>query len=227
MEVKRISSGSEVIDTLLSGGFETDVITTIYGPAGVGKTTIAMLASISASKLGKKTIYVDTEGGFSPERYMQLYGDDNEAVKNLLFLKPIDFKEQMKTVQNLSKQVNDRIGLVVVDTISMLYRAEVGATKDIKQVNNELGLQISWLSEIARKHKIPVIVINQVYADFEAKDQVKMVGGDILKYSSKCLIELMSYRNCRKAVVVKHRSIPERKEVLFQIVHDGLKEAGQ
>jgi DNA repair protein RadB len=224
MEIKRLESGSNIIDTLLNGGFETDVITTIYGPAGVGKTTIAMLASISASRLGKKTIFIDTEGGFSPERYMQLCSDP-EIVKNLLFLKPINFKEQMRTIQNLAKQVSDRIGLVVVDTISMLYRAEVGATKDIKQVNNELGLQISWLSEIARKHNIPVIVINQVYADFEAKDQVKMVGGDILKYSSKCLIELSAYRSFRKAVLIKHRSIAERKEVLFEIVHEGLKEA--
>jgi DNA repair protein RadB len=224
MEIKRLKSGSDVVDTLLNGGFETDIITTIYGPAGVGKTTIAMMATISASKQGKKTIYIDTEGGFSPERFMQLCNNDAEIVKNLLFLKPIDFKEQMKTIQNLAKQINDKIGLVIVDTISMLYRAEVGATKDIKQVNNELGLQISWLTEIARKHNIPVIVINQVYADFEVKDQVKMVGGDILKYSSKCLIELLAYRSCRKAILIKHRSIAEKKEVLFDIIYTGLKE---
>jgi len=32
----RISSGNSVLDELLEGGFETDAITTIYGPAGSG-----------------------------------------------------------------------------------------------------------------------------------------------------------------------------------------------
>ena len=43
---------------------------------------------------------------------------------------------------------------------------------------------------ITRKNKIPVIVTNQVYSSFDDKDKVNMVGGDILKYSSKTLVEL-------------------------------------
>jgi hypothetical protein len=43
------------------------------------------------------------------------------------------------------------------------------------------------MTEIARKKKIPVLISNQVYADFEDKDKVNLVGGDLLKYGSKCL----------------------------------------
>ena len=34
-----------------------------------------------------------------------------------------------------------------------------------------------------------------------------MVGGDILKYGSKCLIEIEKYKTLRKATVIKHRFI--------------------
>ena len=224
MEIKRISSGSDVIDKLLEGGYEKDILTTIYGPAASGKTTAAMLCSIAVAKAGKKIIFVDTEGGFSAERFKQLSKNDKEIMNSVLILKPLNFKEQMKTLHNLSKKINERIGLVVIDTISMLYRVEVSATKNFKQVNNELGLQISWLTEIARKHNIPVLITNQVYSDFEEKGMVKMVGGDILRYSSKCLIELINFRTRRKAMVIKHRSLPEKKEIIFEIVEKGFSE---
>jgi len=85
-----------------------------------------------------------------------------------------------------------------------------------------LGRQIAYLVEIARKKKIPVLITNQVYADFDNKDKVKMVGGDLLKYGSKCLIELMKFANCRGAVLRKHRSLPEGRELKFKIVEKGI-----
>jgi len=48
---EKISSGSEVIDKLLDGGYGK-VVTIIYGPAASGKTTLAMLAAIQQAKQG-------------------------------------------------------------------------------------------------------------------------------------------------------------------------------
>jgi len=61
---EKISSGSEIIDKLLDGGYNK-VVTTIYGPAASGKTTMAMLAAIQQAEQGKKFVFVDTENGFS------------------------------------------------------------------------------------------------------------------------------------------------------------------
>ena len=44
-----------------------------------------------------------------------------------------------------------------------------------------------------------------------------MVGGDILKYWSKCIIKLERYENDRKATLVKHRSLPENLNFFFKI----------
>lgn len=221
----KVPTGSKVFDELLGGGYESDVITTIYGPAASGKTTACMLCSIPVSKK-KKIIFIDTEGGFSIERLKQLTKNYEKVLKNMLFLNPTTFEEQRKDFDKLRKLVNDKIGLIVVDTISNLYRAEF-TKEDVKELNRDMGRQLSHLVEIARKRKIPILLTNQVYADFDNKDNIKIVGGDLLKYTSKCLIELKIVpKNKRAAILRKHRHIPEKK-AFFEIQEKGFFPAKQ
>ena len=229
MAGNKIESGTDVIDTLLEGGYESDIVTTIYGPAGSGKTNLALLASISIAKQGKKVIYIDTEGGFSVARLNQLTLNSRKVLGNILFLKPTKFSEQKKAFEKLRSVVNKRdIGLIIVDTIAMLYRLEMGKNDDVYETNRELGKQIAYLTEIARKKNIPVIVTNQVYSNFDERNKINMVGGDIIKYGSKCLLELqITPNNKRRAVLKKHRSMPEEKEITFEIIEKGLKLAKQ
>lgn len=222
----KLPTGSKVLDTMLNGGYEKDVITTLYGPAGSGKTVLCLLCAINVAK-DRKVVYVDSEGGFSLERLRQIASHINQDYKklldNIIFLKPTSFAEQKKSFEKLKGIVNEKIGLIIVDTIAMLYRLELGKNEDIHEVNIELSKQISYLTEIARKKGIPILIANQVYADFEAKDKVNIVGGDILKYGSKCLIELQITPNGnRRAILKKHRNIGEEKEILFKIVDGGI-----
>ena len=226
----RIPTGSKVLDSMLDGGYEKDVITTIYGPAGSGKTVLCLLCSISMARTGKKIVYVDCEGGFSPERLRQITShisqDYRKILENIIFLRPTSFAEQNASFEKLKDIVNDRIGLIVVDTIAMLYRLELGKNEDVQEVNRELVKQIAYLTEIARKKSIPVLITNQVYSDFDDRDKVNIVGGDILKYGSKCLLELQITPNGNRRVVLrKHRSIAEEKELVFKIVEGGIVEA--
>ncbi len=220
-----VATGSEVMDKLLNIGYEDDIITTVYGPAGSGKTCACMLCAANVVRKGKKVIYIDTEGGFSVERLKQVAKDYDNLLKSMMFFKPLSFEGQKKVFKGLRKIINDDIGLIVVDTIAMLYRLEMGKSEDVYGVNKELGLQLSYIGEVARKKNIPVLITNQVYSNFEDKNKINMVGGDILKYSSKCLIELqLLHMGKRKAVLRKHRSIAEGKEIIFKIVEKGFEE---
>ncbi len=218
-----VGSGSDVLNKLLGGGYEKDVVTTIYGPAGAGKSTACLLAAISVASSDKKAIYVDTEGGFSATRLGQLAGNlKNEIISNILFMKPTTFDEQQKCIEKLRVMVNQKIGIIIIDTITNLYRSE--RSEDNAVLNRELGRQVSYLVEISRTKSIPVILANQVYSDFGEKGGVKMVGGDIISYNSKCLMELkLINSNKRCAILQKHRHIP-MKEVFFEITNDGFSE---
>lgn len=223
----KIPTGSKILDIILDGGYEKDVITTIYGPAGAGKTILCLLCTINIARTGKKVVYVDSEGGFSLERLKQIAShisqDYKKILDNIIFLRPTSFAEQKKSFEKLKDIVNDKIGLIVVDTIAMLYRLELGKSEETQEVNRELGRQISYLTEIARKKSIPILITNQVYTDFDDRDKINIVGGDILKYGSKCLIELQITPNGnRRWILRKHRSIAEEKEVVFKIVEGGI-----
>lgn len=223
---KKLPSGSNILDSLLEGGFEPEIISTIYGPAGSGKTNIAILCAVGCARDAKKVIYVDTESSFSVERLKQIAPDYEDVLDKLVILKPTNFEEQVSAFDKLKDIIkidSDNIGIIIIDTISMLYRLEMGKSEKIYEINKELGKQMGWLSEIAVKKKIPVLMTNQVYASFEDKNKVNMVGGDILKYWSKCLLELqITGDGNRKAILRKHRSQPEGKEVMFKIVHTGI-----
>ena len=215
----RLKTGSETVDKFLGGGYEKSVITTIFGPSGTGKTTACLLSALSATN-DSKVIFIDTEGGFSTERLKQLTPDYKKVLDRVFIMKPTTFLEQKHCIDSLHKKFPKGVGLIVCDTISALYRLERG--DDNQGLNAELGKQLGKLLEISRKNSIPIILTNQVYADFDDKTKVKMVGGDIIHYNSKCLIELQALnRNKRKALLKKHRSLPE-KEIEFEIKEEGI-----
>lgn len=220
----KISTGAAFFDNFLGGGYDDDIITTIYGPSGAGKTNLCLLAAINVAVQGKKVLIVDTEGGIAVERIRQMTCYYEDVLAKIVFFSPVNFEEQKDVFNKLRDLLMDHIGMIIVDSISMLYRLELGKSDEVYDVNSALGKQIACLVEIARKRKIPVLITNQVYANFEKPEQVKMVGGDLLKYGSKCLIELLKFHNCRGLVLRKHRSLPEGKELKFKIVAKGIEE---
>ena len=227
----RVSAGSFDLNKFLHGGYETDIVTVIYGGPGTGKTNFCLLCAVSQAKKGNKVAFIDTEGGFSVERLKQLAPEEYEKVlKNILLLKPTNFIEQKKSFEELLKNLKKEISLIVVDSMTILYRLDFADAREkgekeireIQKINSALAWQMKTLAEIARKKNIPVLVTNQVY---RWEDMDKMVGGDILKYWGKCLLELTNDKGRRSAHLRKHRSLPE-KSMDFQIINSGVRKKG-
>ncbi|MFH1248711.1 MAG: DNA repair and recombination protein RadB [archaeon] len=233
---RKISAGSYDLNKWLYGGYEKDVITTVYGPAGSGKTNFCMLVAVSQAKKGNKVILIDSEGGFSIDRFKQIAGENYEAIlENVLILKPTTFNEQQESFERLLKEIKETkaISAIMIDSMTMLYRLELadarGDERRVNEVNSKLASQMRILAEIARNKEIPVITTNQVYSEFLRQEdyeegrekRVFMVGGDIMKYWSKCIIELQIIPGKRKAILRKHRSLPE-SEFIFNIVQEGI-----
>ncbi len=220
----RLLTGSP-IDKLLDGGLEMDAITNVYGPAGSGKTNIAIISAFSCLK-DKKVVYIDTEGSFSKERFEQIGGTDKD-LRNIIMVHVHDWKEQNARIGELEGVIEKekKIGLIIVDSLVALYRLELD-DEHFQKANKQLATQYSIFSKIARKHNIPVLVTNQVYSD---GDKVELTSRTIARYWSKTLIELkrLEKENTRVAILRKHRNLPEGRKVEFEIVKEGLKGIGK
>ncbi|MEM4318590.1 MAG: DNA repair and recombination protein RadB [Candidatus Pacearchaeota archaeon] len=244
MKAEKISSGNKDFDLWLNGGYEPEIITCLYGPFGSGKTNFCLMATASVLSTQKKVVYVDTESSFSLERLKQILlskSQERDILKNLIIIKPTSFEEQIDALEKILTLIrNQEIKLVIVDSIGMLYRLELGLMREevreevkngqnkneklreqekIRRVNLALARQLRLLSEIARKNCIPVIVTNQIYQGLDGS--LHMVGGDLLKYWSKCLIQLENLGEKKKAVLIKHRSLGIR-EFNFRITNNGI-----
>jgi len=237
----KIMTGSYDLNKWLEGGYDKDIISLFYGPAASGKSNFVMLVACHQAKKDKKIIFIDTEGSFSLDRIKQVSGNLPEPIlNNILILKPTNFQEQRQSFYKLLKEIKQskNIGLVIVDSMTMLYRLELAEARkkgidEIRKINSDLAGQMRALHEIARKREIPVLITSQVYSEFLSEEDwlsgkeagVNVVGGDILKYWSKCIIELQNKNGKKKAIIRKHRSLPE-KELGFEIVDEGIRKRG-
>ena len=215
------------LDNILDGGIEKRSITQIYGPPGSGKTNIALFLSIMVAKSGKKVASMDTEGGISIERIQQIAGDDFDNVaKNIVVFEPNTFEEQEDDLNVAESWIAANKGLVdllVIDSAVALYRVlEVKGS----QVTSILGKQMGQLSRLARKYDIAIVVTNQIYPSFgeENENTVSPVGGTVLQYWSKTIIELeRNYENGNRIATLKRsKTLKEGLNVEFSITDKGI-----
>jgi DNA repair and recombination protein RadB len=220
VETKRVSTGCDSLDQLLGGGVERGIITNFYGESGTGKTNACVQMAAETAKDGDTVVYIDTEASFSPERFEQIASE--QALENVMMRDATSFDDQKQAVRGLEEIASDQeIGLVVVDSIVSLYRLKVDSG-NASDVNQELSRQFSKLSKIAREQEIPVLVTNQVYTSFD-EDELELVGRDVPKYWSKCLVKLSQKgQDTREAEILKHRSRPQGNSVRFKITDKGL-----
>lgn len=120
----RRSSGVDELDRLLGGGIETGSSTLILGPAGTGKSLLAIVFVIAAIRLGEKaTIFVfDEELGLLFAR-MKGIGVDLEALQNSgnLFIEQVDAAELSpgEFAHRVRRRVDeDDIKTVVIDSLN-------------------------------------------------------------------------------------------------------------
>jgi len=223
----RISTGCASLDGLLGGGITSGSITLIYGEAETGKTSLAIQCAVNSAKNGYKTIFIDSDGGLTPERLYQIArGFSEEASSLIVIMRPKDFLEQAEVIDNLDKCVTGRLGLVVIDTVTSLYRAAL-SSGSLFALNRELNRQVATLAELSKAYKVPILLTSQVRESFtEEGVEVKPVATRVLKFWSDIIIGLS--RTPRRGVVsakIEKPILPKEERTLMLLIGEyGIKD---
>jgi DNA repair protein RadB len=219
--LERLPSGCQGLDRLLGGGFESGIITQLYGEAGTGKSNIVLQLAVQAVARGLRVILIDTEG-FSVERFKQIAGSGaEEAARKIIIFEPMSLEQQHISIRDASKLAGGDLGLVALDSATSLYRVLLEA-EDNRPVRRTLTVQLSELQEMARKNRIPVVITNQVYTEIET-GELRPLGGTSLEHMCKAIIYLeKAGEGLRRARLMKHRSLPEGECAEFRLTSRGL-----
>lgn len=209
MNVKTISSGSLVLDSILGGGFAVGRLHEIYGPEASGKTSIALTAAANVQRTGGNAAFIDLEHALDPA-YAAKLGVD---VENLAVAQP-DYAEQaLELVEQLAQ--TKLVDLIIVDSIAALV-PKLELEGDMEQ--GSIGLVARLLSRSLKKlvgtaHKsgTTIIFINQV------RDQIggfspmgtpqTTTGGKAMKFFASQRID-----------VRKREQVKEGKEIIGTLV---------
>ena len=162
---RKIPTGCASLDRLLRGGFGRGETALIYGEAATGKTTAVIQAAVSCARMGLKVLYVDSDHSFTYQRFQQIAKSQSEAASQLMMLfLPETFAEQRKLLESLGNYATPSLGMVVVDSMSTLYRAAFSRAESIFTLNRDLGRQLAYLGEMSTQNNIACIITSQVHA---------------------------------------------------------------
>lgn len=246
-KLTRFTTGSESLDNLLNGGFESQAITELAGEFGAGKSQICHTLCVAASYLhdddakngdgqcitSGSIIFIDSENTFRADRIHQIAeqrGLDPFPILEKIFHCRVYDSEQLELVINgLDKSIEQyNAKLVIIDSIISLHRAEFSGRGTLAERQQRLGRMLNKLRRCADVYNIPIIITNQVvsYPDGSQPgfSSMKAAGGNIVAHGSTYRIFLRKSGKNRVATMFDSPSHPYQ-HVKFSISESGIQDA--
>lgn len=233
--VIKIPSGTEAVDKLLGGGFETSAIVECFGEFGSAKTQVAHVLAVNAQKQepGAVTVYIDTENTFRPERIIELAKgaglDPDEVLKNIKVAKAYNSDHQMLLAEKVSDLIDkdhQNVRVVIVDSLTAHFRAEFLGRGTLAERQQKLNKHMHTLSRLADMNNVCVYLTNQVQVDPAQffGDPTKAVGGHIVAHASTFRIYLRKgKKGSRVAKLIDAPNLPDG-EAGFMVETGGLRD---
>lgn len=195
--VSLLSTLTSCLDRLLGGGLPESCLTLVYGEASTGKTTLSIQCAVSASRMGLKTLYIDSDQSFSHQRLLQIIGGNSvDACRDIIIFFPRSFMEQSRIVESLENYMTYKVGLIVVDTVTSLYRLALNSGRGAFTLNRELNRQLAYLDELTLKHRVATLITGQVRASVDGMSwKIEPVARRTLFYWPKIVLRLKSTVN--------------------------------
>ena len=186
-----LTTGCKGIDRLLGGGLRLHQISFLYGEAGSGKTIFSTQCVVEASRSGWKIFYLDSDQSFSPNRIEHL-DDGIELANNIVLFRPEDFEQQGRMLENIESYLTKTPTLLVVDSITGLYRTGLTMSEGYFARDRELNRQIATLHSLSSRFALAALLTGQVHSSPAGRDWlVEPVAERTLRHWSELILRLV------------------------------------
>ena len=173
----------------------------LYGEAATGKSILSMQCSLEAARQGCKVFYLDSDQSFTAKR-MEHLAKDSVVAERIVLFQPDDFEEQGRIVESIEGLLSKTPTLLVVDSVTGLYRASQAAIQDNFVRDRELNHQIARLHSLANRFSVWVLLTGQVHSSPERGEWIiEPVAERTLRHWSDSILRLsqtpkQSVRDC-------------------------------
>ncbi len=220
----RVPTGIPPLDNLLGGGFHASSLNLIYGEANSGKTTLSLTATLHHlySNRSSKAVYLDIDNKLNVGRLQQLTEDRDLLLKRLQLYTPESFNNQSEALEELPDLSEGDI--VIIDSITGLYRGETLDTETTFRVNKELNRQLGYIAEVAKTTGSTMLLTGQVRSIINSSG-IEPVAQRLLRYWCTTILKLektMTPTN-RQATLEKPPGL--RAPIILSINSKGIAEA--
>lgn len=237
LQVGKITTSSENLDTLLGGGIEAQAITEMYGEFRTGKTQVAHQIAVNVQLpkdkggLNGGAIYIDSEGTFRPERIVQMataVGEDPDKIlANIQVARVYNSDHQIFVTEKAQEIIVEKaIKLIVVDSVTSHFRAEYIGRENLPTRQGKLNKHLHTLQRMADIYSCAVFLTNQAMANPAAffGDPTKAVGGHVLAHVPQTRVYLKKSKDNRRiAKLIDSPNLPEG-EIVFTINEIGIRD---
>lgn len=190
-------------------------IISIWGGSGVGKTTLALQIAINAANVGN-VVFIYSKPNFPYEKVGKILRDNpSNILNNINFISALNFADLNTIVLNLElliltflKENKTVINLIVIDSITDLYRLELNKDKKEKNVrlNYQLNQILANLYYLNDTYGTEILIVNELSRK-KYNDSTKEVqsGGQVMDYWTNSSIKISRTKklNVRKFNIIK------------------------
>ena len=207
-EARPMPTGVVEVDRVLGGGFVPGSVTLVFGPPGVGKSTLLFQVLASVAATGAEVLLASAEEsltqvsgrasriGAVPENLLALAGSDVAAIEAAI--------------------VRHHPALAVVDSMQTICDDESpGAPGSLAQVR----ACVDRLTRLAKSTGVPVVLVGHVTKDGD------MAGPRAVEHLVDTVLSFDGDRHhsLRVLTAVKHRFGPAGEVGIFEMSDDGLR----
>ena len=187
-----------------------------------------MQCILEAARKEYKVFYLDSDQSFSANRMERLAGG-RELAERIVLFRPEDFDEQGRIVENIENLLTKTPTLLVVDSITGLYRGGQVKPGGYFGRDRELNRQLAQLDALASRFAAWVLLTGQVHSSPTGGEWlVEPVATRTLRHWSDLILRLTQTprSNVRDCFLEKKNGLDvSGSHCPFKITDEGIEEA--